>query len=254
MLRNGFTWMVAVLLFCSGIAWAQFFPNSEFWVSKFDFKLSDWFGAVSAVATTVAAIAAWRAASNAQMQAAESAHQNRWQMYRMHHESFLEMLIGAESDLGVRFFRKEELYDVMFPDNRDIRKPFNATGSDEVRAWQKSFTKLADFLCDLNAVGDRDIEKWMGDYAWLSGHMRYGFLKDSYQVYLSDSLPSGISENNFQEVIPIMSDVLGRLSNFSYLKFLSGHRGIVFERKIAIGSFINGVRSHKLRGHTYKLK
>ena len=253
MRKDGVSLLVAFCLFCSGVVWAQFFPDSEFWKSKFEFKLVDWFSVISAIATAVAAIAAWQAAGVAKAQAHEAGRHGRWQMYRMHREEFDQMLESAEIELNIRFFKKDDLYEAIFPRNRNIELPFSPVGSSELSSWINSCKGLCDFLCQSEIPNYRQIEKWMVDYVFLSSScMRYKLHFEDRELYVGDGVATGINLDNHAEILKVLNDVLMRFSRFSYIEPVNNYRGALQEVEAAIHGHIHSVARSDYLGQRYK--
>lgn len=253
-------WLGALLLFICGVVWAPLLPGIEMWLLNNNIRVVDVFSVLSAIATASAAIAAWKAAQinkgqwmAAREQANNSAQQNRLQFYMHHWAIFNEWLDGIQKDVGVVFYRRAELYDVMFPSNRDVQKPFSSIGDGEIAAWHRSLEALVSIACQPSVPAMRAIADWMGDYCGLADHMRYSLpLDEDVQVWLGDNVPSGINHGNFKKVLQVMSEVLDRLSRFANLDSLYMYRGMTSEFEQAVTWFINEVQSKQFKGHTYR--
>lgn len=216
-------------------------------------KLVDWFAILSAVATAIAAFAAWRAASAAQKQSFDTAISIRRQTHKMHVESFNEWLDGMESEFGIKFFRRYELYETMFPCNRNPALEFSEVGNSEIQSWQRSFAKLADLSCNPIQPSRREVERWIGDFMWLAGCMKYTFLSVSeVQVYLDNRIPSGISFDNYKRVLPVMGMVLNGLLKFAFINGRSSDRGMSAEFEFAFSDFIESILNDSWHQHAYR--
>ena len=250
MVRDRVIWAVCIGLFLTGGIFFRIFPESS---SISTLGVVEWFSILSAIATAIAAIAAWKAASIARKQSFDTALTTRWQMHKMHLESFYEWLNGIESDQGVTFYRRQELYDSMFPSNRDPSLAFSEKGSDEVVAWQRSLDRLADLACNPTMIGSRQVEHWVGDYAMLTGYIKYSLLKPGQkQFYLDDRLPSGVSIDNYEIILSVMSNVMFRLSKFAFLEARHGYRGMTNEFKYSFKEFFSDVVHKNYNQHTYR--
>lgn len=220
---------------------------------KKEVGIADIVGGFSAIAAAVAAFAAWRAASIANKQSTDSALSIRWQMYKMHQESFNEWLQGIESDQGVVFYRKHELYEIMFPFNRDPSQAFSDKGSTEVVAWGNSFEKLSDQACTHKALGPREVESWVFDYARTIGYMRYYLLPiNDKQFFIDNRLATGISFDNYELVLPVMYKVVERLSRFAFVDCVHGYRGMTPEFKDSFMGFYFEVSMNNYNDHSYR--
>ncbi|WP_353228511.1 hypothetical protein [Pseudomonas qingdaonensis] len=215
-------------------------------------KVVDIFAIVSTIATALAAYAAWRAAATASKQSADNAVSLRWQMYKMHRESFDDLLDNVESNLKVNFYSRHETYDAIFPNNRNVNLPFTSVGGSELESWQRSYTKLADACCRFESAGQREIERWIGDYLWLAGCMRYSTIKaDEPQVRMGGWVPSGVSAENHEKIASMMWSVLHSLSKFSYMENNIGYRGMSAEFKADFQSFLRDAEIGRIE-HCYK--
>lgn len=250
MIKDKVVWGGCVGLFLTGALFAYGFTGEKFE----GFKIVDLFAIVSAVATAFAAFAAWSAASAAQKQSFDSSISIRRQTYRMHFESFNEWLDGVESSLNVEFYRRYELYDAIFPDNRNPSLGFSEIGDPELVSWQKAFKSLADLACNPIQPSRRDVATWIRDFASLSGHMHYTFLEaDKVQIYLGGHVRSGISSENFKRALPVMGMVLSALTKFSYIEGTSSDRGMSLEFEFAFEEFVDSIMESSWHQHEYKI-
>lgn len=243
-------WCGCFGLFLTGGIYFNMLPHL---VWKMEVGVSDVVGGCSAIAAAVAAFAAWRAASIANKQSTDSALSIRWQMYKMHLDSFNEWLQGIESDQSVVFYRKHELYEIMFPFNRDPSQAFSDKGSLEVIAWANSFKRLADVACTYKPLGSRDIEAWVFDYARITGYMRYYLLPpDDKQFFLDNRLATGVSIDNYEVVLPVMYKVVERLSKFAFVESTHGYRGMTTDFKESFMEFYFDVSMRSYNQHSYR--
>lgn len=216
------------------------------------FRLVDWFSILSTVATAIAAYAAWRAASAAQKQSFDSALAGRRQMYRTHVESFNEWLDGIEADQKVTFYRRHELYESMFPNNRNPALGFTEVGHSEISAWEASFKKLADLACSPIRPDWRSVEHWVADYMFLTGYMRFTALDQARdQIRLGGDIPSGVSRENVEKVLPVMGMVLTSLSGFAFVGGRSSSRGMSAEFKAAFIELVDAIQIKGWHQHQY---
>ncbi|MBK5416392.1 hypothetical protein [Pseudomonas sp. TH31] len=93
-------WGGCIGLFFAGGVYFNMLPEFTW---KKEVGVADIVGGVSAIAAAIAALAASRAAKIANKQSSDSAISIRWQMYKMHWDSFNELLSAVESELGVVF-------------------------------------------------------------------------------------------------------------------------------------------------------
>jgi hypothetical protein len=242
-------WTGCVGLFFAG----ALFSYAVFGAAPADgFRLVDYFSVLSSIATAIAAYAAWRAASAAQKQSFDSALAGRRQMYRTHVESFNEWLDGIEADQQLAFYRRFELYESMFPNNRNPALAFTEIGDSEISAWENSFKKLADQACTPIAPDRRTVEHWVGEYMFLTGYMKFTALDlDKPQIRLGGDLPSGVSRDNIEKVLPVMGMVLSSLSDFAFVGGGSSSRGMTKEFKEAFIELVDAIQINGWHQHQY---
>jgi hypothetical protein len=177
--RDWVVWSGAVLLFLSGFLWAQFLPSSEFWKSEFDMKAVDYFSVASAIATAIAAFAAWRSASISRDAATDSRSFSRMQAYILHKQQFEVLLSDIEKELGITFREKNGLYNDIFPDNRHTDRPFSMKANGpEFYAWIDSFKDLVEQTNVHPPMGFRELKAWMVEQVVLADN----FLRFRYSV------------------------------------------------------------------------
>lgn len=242
-------WTGCLCLFAAG----ALFSHAAFGAAPADgFRIVDYFSILSTVATAIAAFAAWRAASAAQKQSFDTAMSGRWQMYRTHFEFFNDRLDGIEVDQQIVFYRRHELYESMFPKNRNPALGFTEVGDKEISAWSASFNKLADMACSSVPSDRRTIEHWVADYMFLTGYMRFTALHpERDQIQLDGRLPSGISRENVEKALPVMGMVLSSLSAFAFIGQGSHSRGMSSEFKTAFIDFVDAIQIHDWHQHKY---
>lgn len=242
-------WTGCLCLFAAG----ALFSHAAFGAASAEgFRIVDYFSVLSTVATAIAAYAAWRAASAAQKQSFDTAMAGRWQMYRTHFEFFTERLDDIEADQQVVFYRRHELYESMFPKNRNPTLAFTEIGDTEISAWIDAFTKLADLACSPLSPDMRAMEHWVGQYMFLTGHLRYTALHpERDQILLDGRLASGVSRENFENVLPVMGMVLSSLSAFAFINKGSYSRGMTAEFKAAFIELLNDIQIHDWNQHKY---
>lgn len=255
-MKNGVEWLVCCALFAAGLVWGKLLPSGDFWSIKLDGVIAF----VSSIATAAAAVAAWKAArinagqsESAKSQAESASQQNRLQFYMQHWATFNEWINGIERDHGVSFYKRSALYDVIFPNNRDVSKPFSSVGSDELRSWQKTLRRILDRTCMPLDFDGREAEDWFFDHARLSGYMHYSYISpEQNQLVLGDALPSGISVENYDHVYDVMSYVLESLSKFAYCDGAPRSKGISLEVRDGVIRLINEAQGTYSRTHRYR--
>jgi hypothetical protein len=242
-------WTGCVGLFVAG----ALFSYAAFGAEPADgFRLVDYFSVLSAVATAIAAYAAWRAASAAQKQSFDSALTGRRQLYRTHVESFNEWLDGIEADQKIVFYRRHELYESMFPTNRNPALTFTETGDKEIAAWEHSFKKLDDLACMPTTPDRRTVEHWVADYMFLKSYLRFTSLDpDRDQVRFDGRIPSGVSRENIETVLPVLGVVLSALSKFAFVGGRSSSRGMSTEFRAAFIELVDAIQINGWHQHQY---
>ena len=250
MITDRVIWGGCVGLFLvGGLFFQGFFGSAE----GEGMKLVDWFTALSAVATAAAAFAAWKAASAAQRQSFDTTISTRRQTHKTHFDSFNEWLDGLQEEFKVKFYRRYELYDSIFPNNRNPDLPFSEVGCDEVDAWRRSFENLVATACKPVGLSIREVESWATDYTILAGHMRYSYTDGVVaQLFFDDRLPSGLSLDNYQVALSVMGAVLTGLSKFSFRGDHIGCRGFSKEFSACFVGLINVVANESWHQHSYR--
>jgi hypothetical protein len=248
-IKDRVIWGGCVGLFLTGGLFAYAFSGG----ASDGFKIVDLFAIISAVATAFAAFAARSAANAAQKQSFDSAVSIRRQTHKTHVESFNEWLDGMESELGVKFYRRYELYEMIFPNNRDPSLEFSEVGDFEVKSWQNSYVKLADMACKPSQPSRREVESWVAELMFLTGFMRCSLLSStSLQIYLDNRIPSGVSFDNYKRALPVLGIVLSSLSKFAFIEGRSSDRGMSSEFEFAFSDFVQGVASSSWNQHSYR--
>lgn len=248
--KDSVIWGGCIGLFLTGGLFAYGFSGS----SSEGLKVVDVFAIISAVATAFAAFAAWRAASAAQKQSYDSAVSIRRQTHKTHVESFSEWLDGMEDELGVKFYRRYELYEAVFPNSRNPSFEFTEVGDYEVKAWQESYGRLVDMACAPSQPSLREVESWVADLMFLAGFMRCSLLSNAeLQIYLDNRIPSGVSLDNYKRLLPVLGIVLSGISRFAFVEGRSSDRGISSEFEFAFSEFIQAVFNKSWNQHSYRI-
>jgi hypothetical protein len=237
------------MVFVCGAIWGKILPGEDFW----SVKVADVFGGVSALASAVAAYAAWRAASISKEQSEDSARQNRWQIYVSHYELFNKCLEGAERDFNVHFIRKSELYEVLFPTNRDIFISFTPVNSSQILTWHAEYRLLEASSRKSRIPDEQEICVWLSGCSLLAGQLHFSYVKDTdLQVFIGGCVPTGINLENFENALSVMAEILERLSTFSYVKSSPQYNGMTWQMRNGIRSFINSVECGANVTHSYQ--
>ncbi|VVN43938.1 hypothetical protein [Pseudomonas fluorescens] len=215
MKKDWVVWGGALLLFLSGFLWAQFLPNSEFWKSEFDMKPVDYFSVASAIATAIAAFAAWRSASISSVAATDSRTFSRMQAYILHKQQFEVLLSDIEKELSVIFKEKNNLYNDIFPNNRHIEKPFTMTAhGTQFDAWGETFKILVTQTNQYPPMDERELREWLIDQAMLTGdYLRFNFKIEDKSFRLG-ALDTHVSALNPMFSLMLSSKVLNHFYVF----------------------------------------
>lgn len=249
MKRDWLIWASCVLLFLAGGIYSNMLPE---FVWRGEIGFSDIVSGASAVAAAFAAFAAWRAASVAQRQSFDTALTTRWQMYKMHVDSFYTWLDSIESDQKVVFFKRHELYEIMFPCNRDPSLEFSDKGSAEVSAWCSKFASVIGQACLPKTLGDREMGSWINDYVVLNDFIKYEFIPASEpQFYLDGRIATGITIDKYEQALKVMSNVLLGLSKFSFVQYVNPYRSLSEEFRSSLSSFFRSVTMSGCSEHAY---
>jgi hypothetical protein len=245
------------MLFFGGVVWGRLIPSSDFWLIKID----GFFAVASSLATAVAAVAAWKAAQinkgqwdSSRKQTDIANEQSRLQFYMQHWFTFNEWLDEIERDNNVKFYKRASLYESIFPRNRNFSEPFSPVGDSEVFSWHSRFGKLVDRTCSPIGFEGRDAESWFSEYVMLAAYMHYSYLSpEDEQLVLGDTLPSGVSIENYEHVLVVMGNVLESLSKFSFCDGSPCSKGMSQVVKSGIGEFINSAQSNYSKNHRYRV-
>ena len=215
MKKDWVIWGGAVSLFISGFLWAQFLPNSEFWKSEFDMKPVDYFSVASAIATAIAAFAAWRSASISSVATTDSRTFSRMQAYILHRQQFEVLLSDIEKELSVIFKEKNGLYNDIFPDNRHIDRAFSMKAHGlEFSAWAETLKTLVAKTNKFPPMQQRELRSWMFDQALLTGnYLRFSF-KIEGQSFRLGTFDTQISIDDSMLALRLSSRILNHFSVF----------------------------------------
>lgn len=134
------------------------------------------FNIVSAIATAIAAIAAWKSAQLAERITASSQADARMQIYVAHQQQFDRIIEEMEKEMFVGFFRRIHLYDQLFPTNRDLGKPFTPKAvQDPISAWFAQYEDCEKVIKSEMTPSHEYIEGWMRSCIGLSRSMNFTF-------------------------------------------------------------------------------
>ncbi|SEM51258.1 hypothetical protein SAMN04487857_102377 [Pseudomonas sp. ok272] len=142
---------------------------------------------ISAIATAIAAYAAWEAASVSRKSAEESKYLTRAQLYVSHRKDFIELLDYVAAELKVVFFRKYELYMKLFPENHYSGEVFEPDANiDAIKNWVAKYEELSSIT--KGAPSDLELEFWIMECSTLAEQMHFVFPRsEEPQLYLHAS-------------------------------------------------------------------
>ncbi|WP_409487916.1 hypothetical protein ACK1U3_18395 [Pseudomonas promysalinigenes] len=170
-----------MMLFLAGGVFFNIIPEIKF---KSEISISDFVGGLSAIAAAVAAYASWKAANISKQSAEDSKSFTRVQLYMSHREDFIELLDYIAAELKVVFFRKNDLYAKLFPNNHYSGAVFEAKASDGViDVWLAEYEEIK--LVTSREPIDLELDLWVMRCSTLSEEMHFVFPQSKEpQLYL----------------------------------------------------------------------
>jgi hypothetical protein len=157
-------------------------------------KTVDYFSVASAIATAIAAFAAWRSATISSVAAIDSRTFSRMQTYILHRQQFEILLRDIEQELSVTFREKNGLYNDIFPDNRHIDRPFSMKAHGPAfYSWIASFNELVEQTNKHPPMHFRELKIWMVEQVVLADDcLRFRFTVDNetFRVSTIDTMIS----------------------------------------------------------------
>ncbi|WP_053162025.1 hypothetical protein [Pseudomonas brassicacearum] len=210
-------------LFGSGFVFARllaqfgYLPAVFFvWEEKLD--IGTIFNIVAAIATALAAYAAFRSADTARVATMDSRASTRIQTYIQHQQQFDRLLDESQAEMGIAFFRRIELYDKMFPSNRHADKSFSLHADTTViLSWGNRYDQLRGIAESELPPIEEDFPKWMIGCMELANRMNFTHKEPKEgQVYINgrnysyfDSDPAPPLHN--------LAEVIHRLARFGLI-------------------------------------
>jgi len=225
-------WIVlggCVCLFSAGYVFsrliAQLLHPTELgltWENKID--IGTIFNIVAAVATSLAAFAAFQSAKIARDAAKDSQAFARTQTYTSHQQQFDRLLDECQSEMGIAFFRRIELYDKLFPANRDSSKPFNTFGNSAlIRAWSDSYAKLRSVVANDVPPEFEGIHEWMIGCLVLANEINFTHKEPTQgQVWFNDKTYT-FFDHRPGKPLHNLAEVIYRVARFSLIEQPPGH-------------------------------
>ncbi|UST91925.1 hypothetical protein [Pseudomonas siliginis] len=210
-------------LFASGFIFARLLAQFGYlpaiyikWEDKLD--IGTIFNIVAAIATALAAYAAFRSADTALSAAKDSRAFARVQTYTSHQQQFDRLLDECQAEMGIAFFRRIELYDKIFPTNRYSEKPFTSCAEAAlVSQWGNRYDRLRGAVESNVAPDDEDIRKWIIDCVSLANDMNFTLKQPSEgQIWINDSTYSYFDHNPGKPLYNI-AETIHRLARFGLM-------------------------------------
>jgi hypothetical protein len=220
MLRIADAFLGASLLFCLGTILNILFGKAGFqWKGEID--LGTIFNILSAIATSVAAIAAWKSADFAKTATRSAVTSARVQLYFTHQQQFDRMLDETEKDTRVSFFRRTRLYDQLFPGNRHLDKEFSVEADTSViEGWVSQYVEIEGLVKGPLAPSAEYIESWMKQCIKLSNDMSFNFQQldsGSGEILYHGSIPTYFTVKPGKPVFNL-GEVIHRLATFGLIE------------------------------------
>lgn len=186
-------------------------------------KPVDYFSVASAIATAVAALAAWRSASISSLAATDSRSFSRMQAYIIHRQQFEVLLNDIEKELTVSFREKNGLYNDIFPDNRHIDRPFSMKANGvEFNAWAETFKKLLAQTNKHPPMHRRELKTWMVEQIMLTGnYLRFRFTID-HESFRIEDIDTQVSIEDPMLALSLSSKVLNHFYVFGMIDHYLG--------------------------------
>jgi hypothetical protein len=213
--KDWVVWVGCVALFISGGICFHMLPE---FVWKKEVSVADVVGGMSAVAAAFAAYASWKAANVSKRSAEDSKLFTRGQLYMSHRQNFIELLDYVSDELQIKFIRKYELYQRLFPRNHYSGNYFDAEGESEVLSgWAEKYKEIVS-LAEFD-LSDSDLDVWMMGCCSLGEDMQFEFIpQKGPKIFLfgetpSDSICTGFSFDPARQVF-YFGEVINRLYAF----------------------------------------
>ncbi|MFF5865947.1 hypothetical protein [Pseudomonas sp. NPDC012596] len=186
------------------------------WEEKLD--IGTIFNIVAAIATALAAYAAFRSADIARAAAMDSRSATRIQAYIQHQQQFDRLLDESQAEMGIAFFRRIELYDNLFPENRYADKPFTLKAEPAVvLAWGNRYDQLKGVAESELPPLEEDFPKWMIGCMELANKMNFTHKEPEVgQVYINGRSYSYF-DSDPAKPLHNLAEVIHRLARFGLI-------------------------------------
>lgn len=181
-------------------------------------KAVDYFSVASAIATAIAAVAAWRSASISRDAATDSRTFSRMQAYVLHKQQFEVLLADIEKELTVTFRERNGLYNDIFPDNRHMNRPFSMKANGpEFYAWIESFRELVAQTIVHPPMGFKELKIWLVEQIILADNfLRFRFSVDN-ETFRVSTIDTQVSLEDPMYALSLSSTVLNHFYVFGMI-------------------------------------
>ncbi|MBH3404497.1 hypothetical protein I5P86_05470 [Pseudomonas glycinae] len=213
MRKDWTVWGGCIGLFISGGIYFNILPQIT-WKAA---SISDLVGGLSAIAAAVAAWASWMAASIAKRSAEDNKVFARAQLYISHRGDFKELLRNAEKEVGIIFYRENELYKTLFPNNHYSGDVFDASGNESVfEGWKKRYQDIVESTD--TGLNDSQLYEWIISCIELLGEMNYQHSRSDepqicFWAFEEFASPTGFTSSPARHVFNL-AEVMNRLLVF----------------------------------------
>lgn len=180
-------------------------------------SITDFVGGLTAIAAAVAAWASWRAATIAKRSAEDNKAFSRAQLYISHRADFGELLGYVAKELQVIFYRKNELYKKLFPNNHYSGEVFDSKGSEEVfDSWKAQYAAIIERT--EKPLSNLEFYDWISDCIDILSEMHYEHARpDEPQIcfwaFMEYPVATGFTSSPARHVFN-MSEVMSRIRVF----------------------------------------
>jgi hypothetical protein len=192
---------------------------SSNWDSKVD--IGTVFNIVAAIATALAAYAAFRSAKIASDAAKDSQSFGRLEILASHQQQFDRLLDDAEKEMRIGFFRRVYLYDRLFPANRNLAESFTANcDSETVEGWVRRYKWIGDVVTLKAPPSPQELHEWMKQCAILANDMNFTLPQlqpGSGEILIEGHINSNFAENPGKPLY-FLGEVLHRLATFGLIQ------------------------------------
>lgn len=189
-MRKGLSAVLAVaglLVSCSALAALDLSQPSPI-----DWAL--WAQVIAAVATTFAALAAWRAASHSKSQSDTMVRSEARSLVDSHRRGFLEDLDRFSENYPAKFYLPVALYWRVFPSNKADGSDFSYVGSEEfLTQLQRDYVRLVQMTSRRGSGFD---------YSWWAGEIN----KLCIQICLDSFLPEGFFKEQHERYRKVVAE------------------------------------------------